>query len=107
MPHVQHVRREPIVKPIAVDVREVNRHGKGAGGANGWSWQRPEMGVTVIDPDSVGSLEIVADVKVRGAVAVQVAKRRAEAPISRRLDQRPAILVQKYPICPGLPLEIS
>ena len=83
----EHINHEDIVEAITVDVGKVHAHGgkaeltkaQGRGGA--------EMAMAVIEPDTIGSLEIIADVNIRGAIAIQIAKGDGESPIERRPGQ--------------------
>src|ERR1051325_11329030 len=53
------------------------------------------MTVTVIEPDAIGSIEIVAHVNVRGAISIQIAEGYGEAPVERGLGKRLPGLVEK------------
>ena len=64
------------------------------------------MTVPVIEPDSVRGMEVVADVEIRNAVAVQVTKGRRQTPIVWRLPERATTFVQKRPVRPRLRREM-
>ena len=58
------------------------------------------MPMAVIDPHSVRRPVIIADVNVRGAIAVEVPKRGGEPPIPGRFRQRKALFIKKGTVGP-------
>src|SRR4051812_3330545 len=79
MKAAEHVPNEKVVASIPIDIRKVDAHREVTGGANGQIGQSAEVALPIVNPDSIRGLKIVADVKVRVAVAVDVTEHRREA----------------------------
>ena len=56
--------------------------------------------MAIIDPNPIRTPIIIADIKVRRAIAVQVAKSRRQTPVHRSGGELLAILIQKCAIRP-------
>ena len=69
--------------------------------AQGQIGQRAKVAVAVVEPDAVGRLEIVADVDVGRAVAVEVAKNHGETHVPRFGFERRAVFTKERPARPG------
>src|SRR2546422_5657065 len=65
------------------------------------------MAFGIIDPKPIGRLEVVANINIRGAIAVEVAEHRCQTPVKRRLGQGLAILIQKSSVGPGERCEMA
>src|SRR3954467_5545894 len=59
-----------------------------------------EITLPIVDPNTIGRLEIVADIEVRESVAVHVTEHRREPEIRWRSPERLAIGIQESAICP-------
>ena len=59
------------------------------------------MSFPIVDPDSVRSLEIVANVEIGKTISIDVAKHRRKTKIGRRRSERFALGCQKCAIGPG------
>jgi hypothetical protein len=90
-----HVRDKNIHEPVTVEVADIDSHGEQAGVAQREPGDGAEPTVALIDPDPVGRLEVVGDVKVRGTVTVEIAEHGGEPPIVEILLERPALLIQE------------
>src|SRR2546422_8652780 len=91
----QHIQHEKIIEAIAVDVGKVNPHGIPAGLAQSQPSYGPKFSRTLIDPDPVRRIKIVADINVRLAVAVDVPEHHRETPIIWRLGQGFSVFVEE------------
>ena len=97
----QHVSNKKLIVPVAVEIGEVHPHGEQAGLAQRQSRHAPEMAATVVEPDAIFGLKIVADVNIRSAVFVQVTEYDRKAPIIGWCFDRPAFLIQKVSVRPA------
>src|SRR5439155_18385098 len=91
----KHVEDKEIVETVAIEIGEVDPHGKPRGLAESKPRYRAEFARALVDPDSIGGKEIVAHINVGQAVAVDVPEHCRETPIVRRLRQRFAVFVEK------------
>ena len=87
----EHVTDKEIVKTITVNVCKINSHGVMAGAADSQLRESAEMAPAIVDPDSIRTLKIVADIDVWKSVAVHVAEHDGEAQIPRRFLERLAV----------------
>src|SRR5262245_52152436 len=58
------------------------------------------MAMPIVEPNSVWRLEIVAHVKIRGSVAIEIAEGNSQPKIPGTVRQRLARLVQECPLGP-------
>lgn len=79
-----HFDDQEIEMTIAVEVTEIHAHGRKGKFAKGVEGGFAKATAAIVDPEAIGHLEIVADVEIRGAVAVDVAHLGAEAVIKGR-----------------------
>ena len=101
MSSIQHIRDEEIVVTVAIQVADIDGHREGWGGAQGHGVERSKVTRAVIDPDSIGALEIVADVKVRTAVAIEIAEQSGLAPVARGASEGDPEFIAEDPVGPG------
>src|SRR5438128_12192567 len=91
---------------IPIDIREVHRHGGHAQIPQCQPRNGAETFAIFVEPDFVWRVKkIVAHVKVRGSIAVEVTKRDGRAPVQRPGGQTLAILVPKTSPGPRRPAE--
>src|SRR5207249_2689051 len=79
----QHVNRDEVQPPVAIDVSEIHSHGGVAHVAQGRAWHGAETAMTVVEPGTVGGLKIVADIDVRKAILVNIADLHGQAKVQR------------------------
>ena len=91
----QHVHLEDVRPAVPVHVRHVHRHPGVARRADGVPGGEAEAAVAVVEPVFVGVLEVVDDVEVGGAVAVQVGEHRREPEGFGRRRQHAPLLVHE------------
>ncbi len=91
----EHVAHEDVVEAIAINVREIDAHRELAGRANPLIRERSKAARSIIDPDAIRGLEVVAHVNVRRAVAVDVAENDGKAHVVRLALERLAVDVEK------------
>ena len=77
----QHVHHEEVVVAIPIDVGEIDAHGRAAGVAQFQGLQFPELTPTLIDPDAIGRRVVIADIQIRGAIAIDIAEHHRQTPI--------------------------
>ena len=80
---------------VAIHVREVDGHAGVAGFTDGERGREPEISVSVVEPELIGVLEVVADIEVGGAVAIHVVEARGEREIVGLLDEWFSVHVEK------------
>src|SRR5947207_6382222 len=102
-----HVHDDEVQAVIAIEVGEIYSHRTAARAAQSQLVDGPKISLALIDPDPVRRPEIVADVNVRGAVSVQIAKRNGQRPVKWRLGKPPAVFVKKSSVRPGGGSEVS
>jgi len=90
-----HLGRDKIQEPVAVDIGEIDTHRGEALLAHRQARQGAEAPGAVVDPDPVNRLEIVADVDVRRAVAVQIPHLRRQTEVQRRRSGRALLVAEK------------
>ncbi len=95
MAPAQHIHHKKVVEAVAIDVREIDAHRGKAHLSNRQRRHGVESPLSIIDPEAIRRLEIVAHVNVRRSVAVDIAEHDREPPVKRRLRQRPPMLVKK------------
>jgi hypothetical protein len=78
----EHVGDEEVEVAVAIEVGTIDAHGRGGDGGHGVIGEGLETAVAETDPDSVWGGEIVADIEVRGAVAIEIAELDSEAPVA-------------------------
>ena len=72
----KHVDDDEIIVAIPIEVGEIDPHREVATLADGQAINFLENPVALVDPDSVGRLEVVANVEIGAAVPIHVAKHR-------------------------------
>ena len=70
----EHIEYENVVVTVAVNIGEIDAHGKEGELPKRQARQGAKFTVTLVDPDAVRRIEIVADVYIRQAIAVDVAE---------------------------------
>ena len=103
----EHIDDEEVNVAVAIDVREIDPHRKGARVAQCKTRQSAEFPPAVIDPDAVRREQVVADINVRRTVAVEVVKLRRETPVPRRVGQRHPIFIEERTVRERPRLEMS
>jgi hypothetical protein len=48
-----------------IEVRKIDGHGKRTGVAQGEALNQPKLAPTIVDPDFVRGMEVVADIQIR------------------------------------------
>ena len=91
----EHVQDKEFVESIAVEVGEINPHRKHAGLSQRQFGNRAKPAFAVVDPDAVFGGKIVADINVRRAVAIEVAKHHRQSPVVRRFRQSLSFFIEK------------
>src|SRR5689334_12545758 len=86
---------------IMVEISKINAHRVLAGVADGRAGDGFELAAPLVDPDSVWSPIIIADIEIGQAVAVEIPKGAREAPITRRTPEPFTIFVQEQATSPG------
>ena len=104
-PQTQHIRDKNFIEPVAVQIRDIDRHGEGAGVPQGQPGDGAKTAMAVVDPDSIRRMKIIADIQIRRVIVVEIPEHRCQSPIVRRLGDRLAFLVQERPVGPGNRLE--
>ena len=89
----QHVRFEEIGVAVGIDVADGHRHPRVARGPQSVPWDEAEAAVAVVQPELVGVFEIVRDVEIGSAVAVEIGEHGGEAEVLAFFGQGPALLV--------------
>src|SRR5256885_16777716 len=97
----EHIDDKKVDVAVTIQIGKVNTHGKGGGVAQRQSRQGTKLAGSVVDPDTVGRKQIVTDVKIGSAVAINVMKLHGQSPVARGLNQRPARFIQKCAFSPG------
>ena len=92
-PPAQHVHEHDVHVAVAVDVGEIDRHGRVAGVAERQAGRGAECPLAVVQPEHVRILEIIAYVEVRCAVAVHVGELGGEPEVLGRRGERLPVLV--------------
>ena len=87
----EHVRHEQVGQAVGVDVPHVGAHGGVAHLPLDPPIGQPKVAGAVIEPEEVGILEVVGDVQVGRAIAVEVGKPGAERKRLRGGIERPPI----------------
>src|SRR5687767_14075832 len=91
----EHVADEEVVVAITIDVGEIDAHGKAAGVAQSQRSHRAKTAVAIVDPDAVRRAEIIANIKVRRAVPVDVPEHRGKSPIVKIPLERLPLFIEK------------
>ena len=99
----QHVDLEQIRPAVAIHVGHVDRHPRIARRADRLRGREPEVAASVVEPKEIGILEIVDDVEVGRAVAIQIREHGREPKFFGLTLQRVSVLVQETPVA-GYPL---
>jgi hypothetical protein len=79
--HIQHVGQEEIIETVPVDICKIHGHRKGAGIAQSHRRDGAKAAPSIVQPNTIRSNEVIADVQVGRTVAVKVAKGGGESPI--------------------------
>ena len=81
----EHVQHQEVVHTVPIDIGRIDAHGEGAGMTQRQRGRRAEANRatrgSLVDPETVFRLEIVADVEVRPSIARQVPEQHAQSPI--------------------------
>ena len=91
----EHVRHEDIGGTVGVDVGEGDGHRSMTRFSQRPRTGQPEGSCPVVDPQLGRTLEVVGDVEVRRAVAVEVAEARGQSPLLRLYLQRLTFSVEE------------
>jgi len=83
-----HVGREEIDMAVTIDVGEIHRHARVARLSYRQRRRQPEIPASVIDPDLIWILEVIADVQVGRAVTIHVVEPCRQAEVVRFLGKR-------------------
>ena len=105
----QHVHHEEVVVTVPIDVGKIHAHGRAAGVAQFHRVQLPELTPTLIDPDAIGRRVVIADIQIRGSIAIDIAEHHRQTPIpigryrlSLRIRKRAGLVLDSPE--PALPL---
>src|SRR5262249_37981932 len=79
-----HLDHKKVQMPVAIQIGKVHSHGSVALLAHCQLRKQPKPAATVVDPDAVHGLKIVADIDVRKPVLVDVPDLHAQSEIPRR-----------------------
>ena len=91
----EHVNDDEFIEAIPIEIREIDPHREMTALADGQPIDGPEDALALVDPDSVGRLEVIANVEIGAAVSVHVPKHGGQPPVIRRLGQALAVLVEE------------
>ena len=91
----EHVGDENVIEPVSIQVRHVEAHGKMAALAKAQARRGAEPALSLVKPDAVRRIKIIADPDIRQAVLVQIPDQHTEPPIKRRQGQRMTVFVQE------------
>src|SRR5437762_11469257 len=91
----EHVEHKEIIQAIPIEIREINSHGKHARVSQRRFRNRSKPPLPVIDPDAIFGGEIIADIYIRRAVAVDIVKHHGQAPVVRRLPEWSSLFILK------------
>src|SRR4051812_43091108 len=91
----KHIENEEIVEAIAIDVGEVDAHREEAGLAESQAIDGTKSAASLVEPDAVGTIKVVADVNVGKTVAVDIANHHGQTPVEERLCQRVSVFVEE------------
>src|SRR6266850_7995183 len=97
----QHLAGKHLIESVAIYIRDVHPHRREWNLLHRQPINRAEPTVPIIDPDPVGSLEVITDIQVWFPVIIEVVEHHAESPVEWRVSQRFAIFIQKGPLSPG------
>src|SRR6185369_7440472 len=86
---------------------KISTHGKVAGGPLRQVVQSAEMPVSIVDPAPIRREAVIANVNIRKAVAIQIAKYRGQSLVPGSLTKRLAVFVEKGPVGPRNRREFS
>ena len=93
----QHVCHVDVIEAVPVDVSDVHAHGRKADITKCATRRRSKAFAFLVEPDTVRPIDkIIAHIKVRQPVAVEVTKHHGETPIRRRAGKGSAIFVEKH-----------
>src|SRR5690348_1477838 len=97
-----HVSDDEVIQAVAIEVGEIDRHREMRRAPQRLPRNRAEFTVTVAEPPAIRILEVVADINVRLAVAIDVANNRGETQLPRRLGQWRPGFIEESTVGPGL-----
>src|SRR5207249_6903037 len=97
----EHVEHKEIIQAIPIEIREINSHGKQARVSQRRFRNRSKPPLPVIDPDAIFGGEIIADIYIRRAVAIDIVKHHGQAPVVRRLPEWSSLFILKGSIGEG------
>src|SRR5688572_19641428 len=79
----EHIEHENFRRAVEVQVGRIDTHGTGAGLPKGEGIGGAKFPLADVEPDSIRRPKVVADIKVRGEITIEVAEGGAETPIER------------------------
>src|SRR5439155_605901 len=82
----EHVEHKEIIQAIPIEIREINSHGKHARVSQRRFRNRSKPPLPVIDPDAIFGGEIIADIYIRRAFAIDIAPFPALSPAEVSLN---------------------
>src|SRR3954466_8618918 len=91
----KHIENEEIIEAIAVDIGEINAHREEAGLAQSQAIDGAKSAASLVEPDAVGTIKVVADVNIGKTVAIDIANHHGQPPVEERLGQRMSVFVEE------------
>ena len=91
----KHVQHDEFVPAVPIQVRKVDPHRKHARPAQRQPVHGAKLSFAIVDPDTIFAGKIVAEINVRRAVVVDVAKHHRQSPVVRRFLQRLSLFIKK------------
>ena len=70
----QHIQHQNVIFAVAIDIGHIHPHREPAGLSEGLRCHGLKAPFARIDPDSVGCIEVVADIKIGPSIVVQIMK---------------------------------
>ena len=95
-----HIGNEKVIVTIAIDVSEVHRHRKVAAMPDRLFVNQLKPAITLVYPEPIRRLEIVAVVNIRQAVLIDVPNHYGQTEIPKLLLQRLPIFIQPIAVEP-------
>ena len=74
MPAGQHIRHNNIIVPIPIDIAKIHPHRRAAGMPKCKLIDWPKSSPTRINPNAVRGNVVIANVQVRNAISIEIAK---------------------------------
>src|SRR5882672_10607980 len=101
----QHLAGKHLIESVAIYIRDVHPHRREWNLSHRQPIDRAEPTVPIIDPNPVGSFEVIAYIQVWFPVIIEVVEHHAESPIEWRVNQWLAVFIQERALSPGHLLE--